>query len=106
MQVVNWLQLKPTTHDWEQATQNLNGVIHVRTLVQSLVRSILQGYPWEGRTDLIPVFDPSQTFEVNDFEGLRRIENRNKISPTLPGITLQDRTNQGLNQGPDMNNPI
>jgi restriction system protein len=96
MLVINWLQLKPTKNDWERATQNLNGVVHIRTLIQALVRSILQAHPWEGRDDLIPVFDPSKTFKVGDYVAFPEVDLK-KLRPDFWQIGVAKNVSNGAN---------
>jgi len=52
MNVINWSRLQPTEADLRSATQSLQGVAHLRLLLQALVRVVLSGYPWDDRDDL------------------------------------------------------
>ncbi len=79
MDVINWLAVKPTDSDLKRAADKLDGSAHMRVLLQSLVRAILESYPWSGRTDLVSAFDPSRRYDVgqqvamfvHDPQGLR-----------------------------------
>ncbi len=70
MNLVNWLCLQPTEAEFTSAIKALQGVTHLRTLLQALVRTILQGHPWQERDDLIPLFDPTQRYTVGDYVAL------------------------------------
>ena len=66
MNLINWLQLQPNEANLERAIRDLSGVVHMRTLQMALVRGVLEGYPWEQRSDLVPVFDPSSSYMSGD----------------------------------------
>ncbi|MGD0006116.1 MAG: winged helix-turn-helix domain-containing protein, partial [Anaerolineaceae bacterium] len=67
MQLINWLKLIPSDQEIEQAILGFTGIIHLRTLCQALVRSILQSYPWAPRADIVLLFDPSISYIPNEF---------------------------------------
>jgi len=68
--VINWLRLQPTEAEFTNALKALQEVVHLRTLLQALVRAVLQTYPWHHRDDLIPLFDPTHCYAVGDFVAL------------------------------------
>ncbi|MBC7225294.1 MAG: hypothetical protein H5T59_13650, partial [Anaerolineae bacterium] len=39
-------------------------------MLQTLVGAVLDGHPWEGRADLVPLFDPTQTYTLGDLVAL------------------------------------
>ncbi|GAB4405976.1 MAG: hypothetical protein Kow00123_18450 [Anaerolineales bacterium] len=70
MDVVNWLCMRPDDSDLKRAAEGLETPTHLRKLLQALVRAILAAHPWRGRTDLVPVFDPSRRYEVGSWVAL------------------------------------
>ena len=61
MKVINWLNLRPTDKDLEEVLAGIEGVIHLRTILQRLVKVTLSQYPWDDREDLVEVFDSSHS---------------------------------------------
>lgn len=51
MEVIHWAGLKPAPSDFKGAAQAVRGVVHLRALLRALVRAVLEGYPWEGRSE-------------------------------------------------------
>ncbi|MGQ9584128.1 MAG: Eco57I restriction-modification methylase domain-containing protein [Anaerolineae bacterium] len=72
MLVINWRSLQPTEEDLAGATRSLTGVVHLRTLFQALASSVLRGFPWADRPDLVPIFDPSQSYAPGEAVALPR----------------------------------
>lgn len=62
MNVINWLRVQPNEADLAGAVRDLQGVGHLRSLLQALVHTVLCGHPWDGRDDLVPVFDSSERY--------------------------------------------
>ncbi len=57
MQVVNWLRVVPQEAEIDILRQILNPIAD-RKMRQVLVEAILRSLPWEGRSDLIPIYTP------------------------------------------------
>ncbi|RLG60212.1 MAG: hypothetical protein DRN95_00225 [Candidatus Hydrothermarchaeota archaeon] len=70
MKVINWLNLRPTDKDLEEVLAGIEGVIHLRTILQRLVKVTLSQYPWDDREDLVEVFDSSHSYEKDDWVAL------------------------------------
>lgn len=70
MQVINWLDLKPTDTDLNEVLAHLQGKNDLRLVLWQLVRSILSGYPWEGRDDMVTVFNSSECYQTGDWVAL------------------------------------
>jgi hypothetical protein len=74
MQVVNWLAFKPSDVDIKALTRESGQAVHVRLLVRDMVRGCLSAYPWQGRVDLVPLFDPSQAYQAGQAVALPRVD--------------------------------
>jgi hypothetical protein len=74
MRVIDWLHLTPTDTDIEALVHENNQTVHIRLLVRQLVCCCLEAYPWQGRTDLIPIFDPSQIHSMGEVVALPLVD--------------------------------
>lgn len=63
MRVINWLDFKPLDTDIEALAYAPGQSVHVRLLARQMVRSCLSAYPWQGRTDLVVLFDASVNYQ-------------------------------------------
>jgi hypothetical protein len=70
MEVINWPRLLPSDDEFNEISDNLEGVQHIRTIIQALVRSVIKKYPWEGRLDLVPLIDPSKIYHTGELVAL------------------------------------
>lgn len=69
MKVINWLDLSPNKQDLLLLQSALDGVdesMDLKKLCQLLVRIILKQYPWDGRKDLVELFDPGREYGVGN----------------------------------------
>ncbi|NUM46660.1 MAG: hypothetical protein HUU38_18305, partial [Anaerolineales bacterium] len=62
MQLIDWDHFQVADTDLQTINAKLSGRVHLRVLVKMLVRIVLQAYPWQNRTDLVPLFDPRKTY--------------------------------------------
>lgn len=62
MQVINWLELQPLLADVDTLNARLREARPVWEVCRSLVGITLGGYPWQGRSDLIPFYHPARTY--------------------------------------------
>lgn len=64
MQVIYWPELQFAASDVSEIAGTLKGAVHVRLACQTIVRTVLKKYPWKGRSDLLPIFDPGQNYKA------------------------------------------
>jgi hypothetical protein len=80
MNVVDWSALQITSQDLEAIVAQLSGIVHIRKLRQRIVRAILDTFPWDGRTDLVPVFDSSKSYQVGQKVALPHKEKTHSLT--------------------------
>jgi hypothetical protein len=96
MQAVNWLALQPSKADLDALTGHLDQPLPVRKVCQLLARIILEGYPWEGRLDLIPFYHPSQTYRKGEWVAWPILD-RQKLRPLVWQIAQVSQANPAVN---------
>lgn len=79
--VINWLAFQPTQGDIRALRETIHDAIPARTLRQLLVHTALQQYPWQGRTDLISVYHPAQSYLSEKWVALLQPDPQ-KLRPT------------------------
>lgn len=70
MKVINWSDLSLTDEDLEKTLASVKGVNPLRVVSRELVKVILSQYPWDEREDLVEIFDPSHSYEKDDWVAL------------------------------------
>jgi hypothetical protein len=96
MQVINWLALQPTEADINILREQIIAPIKTREFRQMLVEAILQTYPWQGRTDLIPCYHPRQFYLKDQWIALP-VFDLQKIRPTTWQVAKVIRTQREEN---------
>lgn len=70
MQLINWLALQPLMADVEMLNARLREARPVREICRSLAEITLGGFPWAGRSDLIPCYHPARTYQPGQWIAL------------------------------------
>ncbi|MGE5376139.1 MAG: hypothetical protein ACM3XO_13865 [Bacteroidota bacterium] len=81
MQLINWLELQPLLADVDRLNARLREALPVRKVCQSLAEITLHGYPWSGRSDLIPCYHPAKTYKPGQWLALP-IPDPHQLHPT------------------------
>jgi restriction system protein len=76
MLLINWLKLALSEQDIEHTVQGLRGIVHLRSICLALVRTVLLSYPWEQRQDLVPLFDPSCSYQISDMVAFPQVDHQ------------------------------
>lgn len=82
MQAINWLELQPQAAEIEALNTRLSQAAPLRKARQLLVYLTLQGCPWSGRGDLIPIYHPSETYTKGQSLALP-LPDPQKLRPTV-----------------------
>lgn len=96
MEVIHWSGLKPGPLDVAGAARAVQGVVHLRTLLCALVGTVLGGYPWQERADLVPLFDPSRTYTPGHLVALPQ-KDPNEVRPDTWLVAQVERVEEGQN---------
>jgi hypothetical protein len=81
MQLINWLELQPLLADVDSLNARLRESLPVRRVCRSLAEITLHGYPWSGRSDLIPCYHPAKTYKPGQWLALP-IPDPHQLHPT------------------------
>lgn len=70
MQLINWLALQPLLEDVDRLNASLQESHPARDVCRFLADITLGGYPWRGRSDLIPCYHPARTYRPGQWIAL------------------------------------
>ena len=62
--IVHWAGFVPSDEDAAPLVLSAGQSIHARVLARQMVLNCLKSYPWPGRADLIPLFDPQDSYQL------------------------------------------
>ena len=82
MLLINWLELQPLLADLDTLNERLQESLPVRKVCQLLAEITMCGYPWLGRSDLIPCYHPSRTYKPGQWIALPVVDPQNR-RPTV-----------------------
>ena len=96
MKLINWLKLCPSQVDFQKTTRDLDAVVHVRTYLKSLVKTIINGYPWEERIDTINIFNPEDRYQIDQYIALLKNDTQ-ELRPLTWRISRVSGISEGEN---------
>jgi len=74
IQVIHWAGFAPTDGDLQALTLKDGQSIHIRQLLRRMVQNCLMAYPWQGRADLAPLFDPAGSYQAGQIVALPLVD--------------------------------
>ncbi len=80
MRVINWLNLQLLQSEIDEITAQAVNQVSIHELSEVLVKAIMKQYPWEKRTDLIPLFNPSDSYSIGDWLAINNLVEKGQTS--------------------------
>lgn len=82
MDSINWLGIHLTPEELSKLNEDIHEPMPVQSFLVKIVHLILEDYPWNGRTDTITSFHPTEFYENEQWISLP-IHDREKILPPV-----------------------
>ena len=100
MQVVHWARFLAQEEDISALVLPPGQSCHVRILARKMVRRCLDAYPWSGRSDLAPLFDPNDAYQAGHVVALplydpQRIRPDSWRSGVVKSVQVGENARQG-----------